>query len=160
MCDDRIAGINFLKDRRVHERQDERWGREKHGARDLVVSSFLSPCLSPLSPLELPSSFRHTSAPPLFQPLHPRFFIRLFARAFRHLTPVVSRHRRSCPTITKDFVRRYWRYARETSGPSLYLWYVPISFSCRLLPAWDLISRKFRDATTMGLIRWRRHGLD
>lgn len=92
----------------------------REGSRRLI-SSFLSPCLSPLSPLELPSSFRHTSAPPLFQPLHPRFFIRLFARAFRHLTPVVSRHRRSCPTITKDFVRRYWRYARETSGPSLYL---------------------------------------
>lgn len=65
--------------------------------------------VSPLSLLSRASllSFRHTSAPPLFQPLHPRFFIRLFARAFRHLTPVVSRHRRSCPTITKDFVRRY-----------------------------------------------------
>lgn len=36
-----------------------------------------------------------------FASVSPRFFIPLFARAFRHLTPVVSRHHRGCPTATK-----------------------------------------------------------
>lgn len=36
-----------------------------------------------------------------FASVSPRFFIPLFARAFRHLTPVVSRHHRGCPTATQ-----------------------------------------------------------
>lgn len=50
-----------------------------------------------------------------FASVSPRFFIPLFARAFRHLTPVVSRHHRGCPTATQrtSFTRQDVKGMRE-----------------------------------------------
>lgn len=58
----------------------------------------------------------------------PRFFTRLFARAFRHLTPVVSRHRRgrppgqplrtSCGDIGGMRERRLWIHLYPPASPS------------------------------------------
>jgi len=126
--DDRAAGMNFLKDRRFHERWIERMRMRETLDRGNLRSRYLTSSSLSLPHLLLwlsPSSFRHTSAPSLFQPLRPRFFIWLFARAFRHLTPVVSRHRRGCPTEPLKTWCGDIGGMRERRLIHLHLWSVP-----------------------------------
>lgn len=131
--------MNFLKDRRLQGTRK----RERRSRHSPEISSCLTFFPLSLSFTELPlvvsshlrTSFVSAASPSVFH-------TRLFARAFRHLTLLVSRHRRGCPTATKDFARRYWWYARkrkkerekrgkekerETSGP-FYLWSTLLSF--------------------------------
>lgn len=138
--------------------------RDGDGSRRPEISlSHLLPSSSSLLNFS-PSSFRHTSAPPLFQPLRPRFFMRLFARAFRHLTPVVSRHRRGCPTEPLRTSCGDIGGMRERRLVHLCLWSVlPLStppFLLNLSFVGSNIAEGFAMQRRRGSIRWRRHELN
>lgn len=87
-----------------------------------------------------------------FASVSPWFFMGLFVRAFRHLTPVVSRHRRACPTAiqrTSSVCGDIKGMRKPPASPSPPRGFVPVPF---LSPFFALLSifSTTRSSSTFG----------